>query len=284
MAQKRMFDKSITKCDNFMEMPDSSQNLYFHLSMEADDDGFVDNWKSIMRMTGKKEDDLKLLIAKQFIIPFDSGVIVIKHWRINNFLRKDRHKDTKYLNELNSLRIEDNEEYSLKTGDEELWLTNGQPSIEENSIEENSIDKSSIDNIYDYIEKNFGRTLSPIEYEEVGTWDDNELTRYAIKQAVLNSKYNIRYIAVVLNNYKKSSITTVVQAQQEEERFKQQTSKTSGYKEKYKEPIPDWLGKEIESEPASDEQVAIFEKYLRGEVLTPSEERELNIMRRMGNK
>ena len=219
MAQKRMFDKSITKCDNFMEMPDSSQNLYFHLSMEADDDGFVDNWKSIMRMTGKKEDDLKLLIAKQFIIPFDSGVIVIKHWRINNFLRKDRHKDTKYLNELNSLRIEDNEEYSLKTGDEELWLTNGQPSIEENSIEENSIDKSSIDNIYDYIEKNFGRTLSPIEYEEVGTWDDNELTRYAIKQAVLNSKYNIRYIAVVLNNYKKSSITTVVQAQQEEERF-----------------------------------------------------------------
>ena len=126
--------------------------------------------------------------------------------------------------------------------------------------------------------------MSPIEYEEVGTWDDNELTRYAIKQAVLNSKYNIRYIAVVLNNYKKSSITTVVQAQQEEERFKQQTSKTSGYKEKYKEPVPDWLGKEIESEPASDEQVAIFEKYLRGEALTPSEERELNIMRSMGNK
>ena len=146
------------------------------------------------------------------------------------------------------------------------------------------VNSNSIDNIYDYIEKNFGRTLSPIEYEEVGTWDDNELTRYAIKQAVLNSKYNIRYISVVLNNYKKSSITTVVQAQQEEERFKQQTSKTSGYKEKYKEPVPDWLGKEIESEPASDEQVAIFEKYLRGEVLTPSEERELDIMRSMGKK
>ena len=99
MAQKRMFDKTITNNDNFLEMPDSTQNLYFHLSMEADDDGFVDNWKSIMRMTGKKEDDLKLLIAKQFIIPFDSGVIVIKHWRINNYLRKDRYHETKYLRE-----------------------------------------------------------------------------------------------------------------------------------------------------------------------------------------
>lgn len=283
MAQKRMFDKSITKCDNFMEMPDSSQNLYFHLSMEADDDGFVDNWKSIMRMTGKKEDDLKLLIAKQFIIPFESGVIVIKHWRINNFLRKDRHKGTKYLNELNSLKIEKNEEYSLKTDIDEPWLTSGQPSIEENSIEENSIDKCSIDNIYDYIEKNFGRTLSPIEYEEVGTWEDNELTRYAIKQAVLNSKYNIRYISVVLNNYKKSNITTVIQAQLEEERFKQQNNKTTGYsggyREKHKESVPDWFRKEIESEMATDEQVAIFEKYLRGETLTSAEKRELDTIR-----
>ena len=135
MAQKRMFDKSIVLQDDFLEMPDSTQNLYFQLSMNADDDGFVDNWKSIMRMTGKKEDDLKLLIAKQFIIPFESGVIVIKHWRINNFLRKDRYKNTKYLNELNILKIEKNQEYSLKNIEDEAWLTNGQPSIEENREE-----------------------------------------------------------------------------------------------------------------------------------------------------
>ena len=139
MAQKRMFDKTITNNDNFLEMPDSTQNLYFHLSMEADDDGFVDNWKSIMRMTGKKEDDLKLLIAKQFIIPFESGVIVIKHWRINNYLRKDRYRQTKYLKEKSQLLIEENQEYSINSN---LGIPSGNPvknSIVKNSIEEDNI-------------------------------------------------------------------------------------------------------------------------------------------------
>ena len=136
MAQKRMFDKTITNSDEFTEMPMSSQVLYFHLSMNADDDGFINNWKSIMRMIGSKEDDLKVLIAKQFIIPFESGVIVIKHWRINNFLRKDRHIDTKFQKELSMLDTNDNQEY--------VWLTNGQPSIEKNSIEKNSIEKKKI--------------------------------------------------------------------------------------------------------------------------------------------
>lgn len=131
-----MFDKTITNSDEFIEMPMSSQVLYFHLSMNADDDGFINNWKSIMRMIGSKEDDLKVLIAKQFIIPFESGVIVIKHWRINNFLRKDRHIDTKFQKELSMLDTNDNQEY--------VWLTNGQPSIEKNSIEKNSIEKKKI--------------------------------------------------------------------------------------------------------------------------------------------
>lgn len=136
MAQKRMFDKSVIRRDEFMEMPDSSQNLYFHLSMDADDDGFVDNWKTIMRMTGKKEDDMKLLIAKQFIIPFENGVMVIKHWRLNNYLRKDRYVETKYLNEKSLLTIENNEEYSL-----------GIPVVdtEENRVDKNSIEEYSIE-------------------------------------------------------------------------------------------------------------------------------------------
>lgn len=134
MAQKRMFDKTVTRSDIFLEMPDSTQNLYFHLSMEADDDGFVDNWKSIMRMIGKKEDDLKILIAKSFLIPFESGIIVIKHWRINNYLRKDRYHETKHLKEKAMLKVENNEEYSLK---EEFGI----PTVnrEKNRIEKNSI-------------------------------------------------------------------------------------------------------------------------------------------------
>ena len=152
MAQKRMFDKTITNADDFLEMPDSSQNLYFHLSMNADDDGFVNNWKSIMRMTGHKEDDLKVLIAKQFIIPFDSGVIVIKHWRINNYLRNDRYIETKYKEEKNKLIIDSNLVYQV--------ATNGIHSIEENSIDKNSIKEKEI---YKEKEKFKKPTLEEVE-------------------------------------------------------------------------------------------------------------------------
>ena len=129
MAQRRMFNKTITNSDNFLDMPDSSQNLYFHLSMNADDDGFVDNWKSIMRMTGHKEDDLKVLIAKQYIIPFESGVIVIRHWRLNNYLQKDRITPTNYKQEMALLSTDDNNVYNLDT-----------KCI--HSIDKNSIDKN----------------------------------------------------------------------------------------------------------------------------------------------
>lgn len=135
MAQKRMFDKTITNSDDFLEMPDSSQNLYFHLSMNADDDGFVNNWKSIMRMTGHKEDDLKVLTAKQFIIPFDSGVIVIKHWRINNYLRNDRYVETKFKDEKSKLMLDDNLVYQMDT--------NGVHSIDKNSIDKNRLEYKS---------------------------------------------------------------------------------------------------------------------------------------------
>lgn len=151
MAQKRMFDKSITNSDDFLEMPDSSQNLYFHLSMNADDDGFVNNWKSIMRMTGHKDDDLKVLVAKQFIIPFDSGVIVIKHWRINNYLRNDRYVETKYKEEKSHLLIDDSLVYQVDT--------NGIHSIEENSIDKNSKEKE----IYKEKERFKKPTLQEVE-------------------------------------------------------------------------------------------------------------------------
>lgn len=132
MAQKRMFNRAITNDDNFIEMPMSSQVLYFHLSMNADDDGFVNNWKSIMRMIGAKEDDLKVLIAKNYIIPFDSGVIVIKHWRLNNYLRNDRYVETKYKEEKRKLLLDSNQVYQMDT--------NGIPSIDKISIDKNSID------------------------------------------------------------------------------------------------------------------------------------------------
>lgn len=92
LAERRMFAKTIIDSDLFLDMPMSTQLLYFHLSMRADDDGFINNPKKIQRMVGCSEDDLKMLIMKQFIIPFESGVVVIKHWRIHNYIRNDRHK------------------------------------------------------------------------------------------------------------------------------------------------------------------------------------------------
>lgn len=114
MANRRMFAKTIIDSDAFLDMPPSSQVLYFHLAMRADDDGFINNPKTIMRIVGAKDDDIKLLIAKRFIIPFESGVVVIKHWRIHNYIQKDRYTETKYIDEKNQLIINKKNGYSLK--------------------------------------------------------------------------------------------------------------------------------------------------------------------------
>ena len=112
MASKRMFSLDIIDSDAFVSMPSSSQSLYFHLSMRADDDGFVKNPKRIQRDVGSSDDDMKVLIAKRFILPFDSGVVVIKHWRINNNIRSDRYKPTTFLEEKSTLAIKENGAYT----------------------------------------------------------------------------------------------------------------------------------------------------------------------------
>lgn len=113
MAEKRMFSKKIIDTDWFMEMPTSSQNLYFHLSMRADDDGFVANPKRILKLVGASEDDYKVLISKKFIIPFESGVCVITDWRINNYLRNDRYTETIYKEEKSQLTLDENGRYNV---------------------------------------------------------------------------------------------------------------------------------------------------------------------------
>ena len=112
MAERRMFAKTIVTSDAFLDMPLSARCLYFTLGMFADDDGFVNNPKSIMRQVGASTDDLNLLLLKRFILAFESGVIVIKHWRIHNYIRNDRYKETKYLEEKSTLAIDENGAYT----------------------------------------------------------------------------------------------------------------------------------------------------------------------------
>lgn len=111
-----MFTMTIVDSDAFLDMPLSAQCLYFHLNMRADDDGFVGNPKRIASMIGCNVDDLKLLIAKNFVLVFDSGVLVIKHWRMHNTLSQGRYKETAYLDEKNQLLLKENGSYSVTEG------------------------------------------------------------------------------------------------------------------------------------------------------------------------
>lgn len=140
-----MFSLKIVDSDLFLDMPLSSQCLYFHLSMRADDDGFVNNPKKIIKIIGANEDDLKILIAKGFVIVFEQGIIVITHWKINNFIRKDRYKPTLYENEVQSLSQTKNGMYIKEVGCHlvDQRLTSGQPSIDKVSIDKGRVEQDT---------------------------------------------------------------------------------------------------------------------------------------------
>lgn len=223
MAQKRMFNNSVVGSDEFLEMPDSSQNLYFHLSMQADDDGFVDNWKSIMRMTGKKEDDLKVLIAKSFVIPFDTGILVIRHWRLNNYIQKDRYKETIHKEEKAMLVTNENNVYNL--------YTDCIHSIDKNRLDKISIDKNSkekeqeesescgdgFQNVSKFYEENIN-LLTPYTSKLLEDYTKElgaDLVIYAMQISIENNKRTISYIKAILNNWSNANIKTLAEAKDE---------------------------------------------------------------------
>ena len=138
----------IVDSDAFLEMPMSTQSLYFHLNMRADDDGFVNNPKRIQRMIGASEDDLKLLLAKRFILGFENGVVVIKHWRMHNLLRKDRYNPTQYIEQKAQLEIKEDGAYTEKSAVDLLattWQPNGNQMATQVRIDKDSIVEDSIE-------------------------------------------------------------------------------------------------------------------------------------------
>jgi hypothetical protein len=155
MAERRMFAKTIIDSDAFLDMPLSTQALYFHLSMRADDDGFINNPKKIQRIIGCSDDDLKLLIAKNFIIPFETGIVVIKHWKIHNYIQKDRYKETVYKEEKALLLTKTNNAYTLDTECiQDVYSSDTQYSIE--------LDKSKY---RDSIEIDKSKSKKPVRYK-----------------------------------------------------------------------------------------------------------------------
>ncbi len=142
MAEKRMFSKTILDSDDFLDMPVTAQLLYFHLALRADDEGFINKPKTIMRICSCKDDDIRILIAKQFIIPFDSGVVAIRHWKVHNSIQPSRLKETQHTDEKALLALKENKEYVLKELCVDSLPTNCQQNDAEISID---IDKNSID-------------------------------------------------------------------------------------------------------------------------------------------
>lgn len=141
MAKKRMFNVDIVGSDAFLDLPHTAQALYFQLGMRADDDGFVGNPKTIQRIAGTKASDLELLVKKRFLLQFPSGVVVIKHWKINNQIQKDRYTPTVYTEEYQSLYIKDNKAYTEmdKGCIQSVSEMDTQISIDKSRLDKNSI-------------------------------------------------------------------------------------------------------------------------------------------------
>ena len=144
MAERRMFAKTIIDSDAFLDMPMSARLLYYDLGMRADDDGFVNSPKKIMRMIGATQDDLSILALRKFIIPFDIGIVVIKHWKIHNYIRKDTYTETKYLEEKELLELDENKSYKLKNIKSDMSVD--EPSTQVR-LGKDRLGKDSIDNI-----------------------------------------------------------------------------------------------------------------------------------------
>lgn len=161
MAERRMFAKTIIDSDAFLDMPMSARLLYYDLGMRADDDGFINSPKKIMRMIGASNDDVNILIARKFVIPFDSGVVVIKHWRINNYLRNDRYTETKYLEEKSTLEVDKNGSYTAKNN---TGIPHGIPTVSTGKVR---LGKDSIGKYINIISCNENSEIEVLDQKEM---------------------------------------------------------------------------------------------------------------------
>ena len=167
MAERRMFAKTIIDSDAFLEMPMSARLLYYDLSMRADDDGFNNSPIKVMRSIGATRDDLNILIARKFIIPFDNGVVVIKHWRIHNYIRKDTYNETPYKEQKALLEFDENNAYR-KIDDTEIPLLDAPSTSRGRAVDEPwTQDRLGKDSIGKDKKKDSPKRFVPPSFDEV---------------------------------------------------------------------------------------------------------------------
>ena len=160
MAERRMFAKSVVLSDAFLDLPVRARCLYFTLGMVADDDGFINSPKSVLRQCGATAADLKRLVEREFLLEFNSGVVVIRHWRVHNQLRKDRHQDTVHVDEMAQLELDDNKVY--------VWQPSGNQMATQYRKEKNNLVQFSSDQVREGQTGAAGETLT--QSEKIAHW------------------------------------------------------------------------------------------------------------------
>lgn len=221
MAERRMFAKSIIDSDMFLDMPATTQNLYFHLAMRADDDGFVNSPQKIMRIVSSSKNDMDMLIFKNLIIPFETGVCVIKHWRIHNLIRKDRYTETIHTSEKRQLVTEESKAYSLETtafldhDNQRLTsgMTDGCQLVGVGKVRLGKVrvveGEPPAENPFRLFESEGFGTLSSVIGEKIGDFIDTYGEKWvceAMKEAAYYQKRNLPYVRSILERYKTCGI------------------------------------------------------------------------------
>lgn len=241
MAQRRMFSKKITDTDSFLDMSLSAQALYFHLNMGADDEGFVDNVKKIQRSIGASNDDLKILIGKGFLIPFESGVVVIRHWRIHNYIQADRFQATIYQDEKEQLEFDKSKIASIKPLDQ--CIQNVSKMDTQVRLGEDSLDKDRLDKVNNlYSGEDEKKSLSQIIKSSTVKVNDRQIQQiqeyigldnmtvdmidYAIQLTEDAGAESFNYLNKILKSWKDKGLTSLDEAKNETIGFRESKNTT----------------------------------------------------------
>lgn len=279
MAQRRMFSKKITETDNFLDMPLSTQALYFHLNMGADDEGFIDKAKTIQRTIGASSDDLRILIAKGFVIPFDSGVVVIRHWRIHNYIRSDRFQSTMHQEEKKKIDFDEAKIANIKAFQDVIpdVIPNGYQMDTQVRIGKDRLDKvnnhnyTEVDDVEPSV-PNKKKPLSQILKESAIKINDRQsqilieyigldcmtldMIQYAIELTEDAGANNFNYLNKILKSWKEKGFTSLEEAQADNRDHKQ------GNKSSATGNIPEWSSAHPKNQKKEEERILTKEEFL----------------------
>lgn len=261
VANRRMFSRDVVMTDDFLDLPPTTKALYFFLNLEADDDGFVGNPKTIMRLVGTTKEDMKLLIEGNYVLLFNSGVVVITDWTEHNSIRKDRKKPTRFTEEMQQIALVEGNKYQ--------WLSDVQPTdnqlttkcqtngcIGEDRGGEVREEKQptttpplnqDLVNLYQSFEAEIGRPLSPLQTQDLQYMLEDfnaDVILEALKEAVSQGKANFAYIKAILNRWKQDNLMTV-------ELVRNSKANHKGKKQQKKEPqtYEEWVATRTDENP-----------------------------------